>query len=436
MKRKLTVFNFIVAGLLTLSTHADANGIGETRTAKVTIPSNPSALILINGKNTELIIETWNKNEIEVIAEINYRGKEKSNMTEFLDSFEQDVKDNIFTSSQKIEIKSSLDTPNKVQIGSKNAGIIVSYNDDELNITYSIKVPMVNAIQVINSYKNLDMKGSYQASVDVQQYSGNFTGGNFNELIVSLKYGTAVIDNIKKLTGEMYEENFTASGISNLEINAKYSKINVNNLIAGSFLNYETKMYFGSVETLSGEMKYGRLEIDQFVDQLNFDVLYEIEIYANEVNDIRFEQSKYGEYNFKKIRSVYLVDSYEDELSSEITYSADIKAKYGKFDMGNLVKSYVLDGYETETSLNLLDETSEIKLDGKYGTSLIATNGNSIAIDAAVQYGNINYPMETMNRNIYIKENDKLEMKLSSKNIQSKPCMINVRGYEQNVEIK
>lgn len=437
MKRQLVIFNLIVLGLVTLyTTHAKTTGTGETRTAKVSILANPSAFIIINGKNTELLIETWNKNEIEVIAEVNYRGKEKANVTAFLNNFEQEVKDNIFTSNQKIEIKSSLDTPNKVQIGSKYAGIIVSYNDEELNITYSIKVPMVNGMQVVNSYKNLEMMGSYQSNVEIQQYSGNFKGGNFKDLKVSMKYGTAIVDQVRKLSGEMYEEDFTASFVNDMELNAKYSKIKVKNLGKSNFINYETKMYLGSAEMISGEMKYGRLEIEQWVDQLNFDILYEVEIYGNEVNDIRFGQSKYGEYQFKKIRSVQLMDSYEDKLSTEITYSADIKAKYGNFEMGDLVKYFVLDSYETETTLTILDESTEIKLQGKYGTAWITTNGNPIVVDANIQYGKINYPIETMNRNIYIYENDKLEMKLSSKNTQSKPCMINVRGYEQKVDIK
>ena len=44
--------------------------LGETRTAKVTVDVSPSDVINIQAKYTELVIESWDKNEVEVIATV------------------------------------------------------------------------------------------------------------------------------------------------------------------------------------------------------------------------------------------------------------------------------------------------------------------------------------------------------------------------------
>ena len=85
----LTVFSCLA------SLTSASKGEGETRTATVNMDIKPTDLINIKAKNTDLKIEVWDKNEVEVVATILYDGKMTDKMTRFLDEFEMHVKNNI-----------------------------------------------------------------------------------------------------------------------------------------------------------------------------------------------------------------------------------------------------------------------------------------------------------------------------------------------------
>ena len=62
---------------------------GETRTAEHTVSVSSGDEINILGKNTYLEIETWNKNEVSIVAEVTFDGRMTEKVKKFLDEFEE-----------------------------------------------------------------------------------------------------------------------------------------------------------------------------------------------------------------------------------------------------------------------------------------------------------------------------------------------------------
>ena len=176
---KRSIYSLVL--LLAVSFFATAD-TGETKTAKFNYPVSESTDITVRSSNMDLLVEGWDKNEVQVIATLEFKGKETDRARKFLDSFEQLVENNIIVSSTSIVINGNLDEPNKVQVGSKFFGVQIGYDDDELMIRYEVKVPFGNNFDVKNSYKDLNIIGDFTGKVEIEHYSGDLVGGSFKDL--------------------------------------------------------------------------------------------------------------------------------------------------------------------------------------------------------------------------------------------------------------
>ena len=152
----------------------------ETRTATVRMDVTANDLINIQAKNTDLVVEAWDRNEVEVIATLRFDGKMTDKMTSFLENFQKHVEDNIQYGGSELKISTNLDEPNKVQIGSKHVGFIIGFSDDEFRLDYKIKAPKSNEFEINNSYKDVTLIGNFN-EVTLTQYSGDLTAGFIEE---------------------------------------------------------------------------------------------------------------------------------------------------------------------------------------------------------------------------------------------------------------
>ena len=198
----------------------------ETRSATIVLDVSPNDLINIRAKNTDLVVETWDKNQVEIVATLRYDGKMTNKMTDFMDNFQEYVEENIAHSGGQLRIDTNLDEPNKIQIGSKHVGIIIGFSEDELKLDYKIKAPKQNDFEIDNSYKDVALIGDF-GKVKLTQYSGELKAGYIEDAEINLKYGSSSFRGIGSGVAELYEQKLDAVTIEELELNAKYSEIEV-----------------------------------------------------------------------------------------------------------------------------------------------------------------------------------------------------------------
>ena len=147
----------ILIALASTSAFANNSKEGVTRTATKVVDVSSGDRINILGKNKTLTIETWDKNQVEIVATVNFYGDPNNRMQEFLDNWEAIVNGNIRKSGGELTIDAEIEEPNKVQIGGRYLGVQVGYSEKQLSIEYALKVPARNPIELRTSYKSLSM---------------------------------------------------------------------------------------------------------------------------------------------------------------------------------------------------------------------------------------------------------------------------------------
>ncbi|WP_425391302.1 hypothetical protein [Ekhidna sp.] len=427
----------LVALIYSSSIAVIANKDGETRTATVKVNVSSTDKLNIQAKYTELTIESWDKNEVEIEASVRFDGKITSKIQEFLDEFEERVNNNIDKNANELMIDTDLDLPNKIQIGSKSVGIIMSYGDDVFKVSYKIKAPSKNPYTITSSYEEVRMIGSFD-QVTLSQYSGEFEAEYIKKADMNLKYGSAQVNEIGTAKFEIYEQELDINSIASMELNAKYSELEFEKSGTIEVTAYESDFIFNTIESLNGNFKYGNIEINNGINNGEFE-FYEVDMEVEQGGDLVFSNSKYSKVIAEKIQKIEFGQSYEDETEiDELGSFRSTDSKYGKHRIGILNGDLELDAYEDELTIAKIGTASQlIQIDGKYIDASLGISNSSFNLQSNVKYGKVDYDEGRVEVKRYIKDSDQLELEIQSKSDESvKPTEIRVNGYEIKIELK
>lgn len=406
---------------------------GETRTATLSYDIGVNDRINVEAKYTDLNVIVWDKQEVQVEAKVLFDGKMNDRMQKFLDTFEEEVKSNISNLGGELSIKTNLDEPNKFQLGSKHVGIIISFNEDELRLEYTVKMPANNSLKINNSYRDVNMEGNLR-EVEIDQYSGNLRAQNIEEAKIKLKYGSAYFGEITTGEIELYEQKLTAKTIGKLDLNTKYSELNIDNLGPTEVISYESDYEIGTLTSLEGSLKYGKMEVAERFEEGEL-TTYEFDIDAKAIGQLKFEESKYGKLEAQSIERLGLYKSYEDEFElGHVGSLISQETKYGKYRIGTLGKVLELTGYEDDISIeDLATEAKLVDINGKYIGVRMGMQNRAYTLLADTKYGDISIDKEDLNITRFIKDGDQLEVEASSKVGGGTPIQITIKGYEMNL---
>ncbi|MFK7953204.1 MAG: hypothetical protein AB8B73_10185 [Ekhidna sp.] len=422
----------LIAAYSSIILIASEGNDAETRSTTVNIDINYSDLINIQAKYTELTIETWDKNEVEVQASIKYDGKMSDEIQEFLEQFENLVRKNIKYRDGELTIDSGVDFPSK---GVKKSffGLVVEINIgdyEQANLEYKIKAPASNRFIINTSYKDAQLIGDF-AKMEITQYSGELTAEFIEKAKLNLKYGSATFKGIGNADIEMYEQEFESGEIQTLKLDAKYSDLEITEIGTLEAKSYETDYSIGIIGNLSGNFKYGEMEITQEIGTAKL-TLYEQDIESEKIDKLILESSKYSKVQVARLDDAELIESYEDELTIGALGSLKSKnSKYGKYDIDQLQGIFILYGYEDKIQIDdVSSKAKEITIDGKYLDIYLGVKETSFQLNSKIKYGELNYNEETIDIRKYIKESDELEVELYSKKQNNSPLLIKIYGYE------
>lgn len=436
MKRmiKLT-FNVLALSCL-LAFHSKAsNTKGETKQAHFTFKTVETTDIVVTGGDVEVIIEGWDKDEVDVTATIEFKGKETDRARKFLNEFEEEVRKRISASNAQIEIKTRIDEPNKVQVGSKYFGVQIGYSEDELKLTYEIKVPLGNNLAVKNSYKDLVVLGEYTGNVKIDHYSGDLDAGSFEDLELKLRYGDAEIGDVGDAVLDLYEQKIDMVSLKTAKGEVKYSTLEIEQAGRLYLETYESRIKFVKADKVDGIFKYGDLEVENEIKSADLDA-YELTIDIASAESLTFSKSKYSEMNIDNVGEMLFNESYEDDITIRELGKLNTESKYLDLSVRQLIGSIDMDGYESDVKIyEVGSEATLIDIKGKYNELEMDSNGRPFSLDANIKYGSVDYPVSGIDRKVMIKEGDQLEMKLAPSNNASANLNIILRGYEIDADI-
>ncbi|MEM6737349.1 MAG: hypothetical protein AAGC64_13330 [Bacteroidota bacterium] len=408
---------------------------GETRTATFSRNVKPDDVINIQAKYTDLVIEAWHKNEVEVTATVRFDGKLTNKMVEFLDNFQKHVEDNIDKSMGELRINTNLDKPNKIQIGSKHVGVTVGFTDDELKLDFVIRAPKVNKYEINHSYRDILLKGDFD-DMKITQYSGELHADYIDNVHFNMKYGSATLKEIGTAKMEIYEQEISVAIVDELEIDAKYAEVDIEEIQKMEMQSYESDFTFNNVNFISGSFKYGEIEIKDRLGNAEFEC-YEMDIESNSIENIKFENSKYSKIKSDNIETITYAESYEDETSiGNLGTFKSLNSKYGKHKIESLNGSLEMHAYEDDIDIETVSTSVEnIFITGKYIDSSLGLSNESFSLKTNIKYGKVDFDESDMEVKKYIKDGDRLELEIQSKNQVSSVIQITIEGYEVDVNI-
>ena len=413
-----------------------AKNDGETRTVNVKVDVSGSDVINIQAKRTELMIETWDKNEVAIEATFRYDGEMTPKIQEFLEQFEELVNNNISKGGGEVSINTRL-VPSDIfmKVERKFWGFVKEITSLDAKLTYKIKAPGANKYVITNSYKDVRLVGSFD-KLELTQYSGYLEAGIIKSAKMNLKYGSANIERLEIANLKIYEENLNVNDIGTLTINAKHSDLEVKEVDEIDAVSYESDFKIGSISKLEGSFKYSEIDIKGKLDQSEL-TLYEVDIEAKEIGVIRLWYSKYNKFDIDKVGSIVFEGSYEDITRIGTVESFKSRnSRYGNHSIGILQGSFQLNAYEDKLQIDEIgSNATEVSIDGKYIDCSMDVGSSAFILIANVKYGKVKYNKSDVEIKRYIKDNDQLEIEVHSKTNNNNPVRISVKGYEVDMTL-
>lgn len=234
----------------------------ETRSKEVakhyTVPEG--ANLSIEGKYGNIHMESWDKNEVDLLVNIKVTNRSASRAQDYLDKISIAIDD---ASKSNLSFRTIID-----------GRINNDHRDDRMEIEYKVKVPRGINLDIDNNYGNLyiqDIRGHVVLDVAYGNLKADALTGNSD---VKLSYGNGEIE--KMTNGEVVARysNLDVENAGDLEVSNSYSNINFGKTADIDLNNKYGNISWKSINALDGFSKYGTVKISKLYDALKFDVMY------------------------------------------------------------------------------------------------------------------------------------------------------------------
>lgn len=408
----------------------------ESRTATVTVPVKGNQELILDVKNTELTVETWDKPEIYIEATVKMKSSATEKHEEFLENWQGLVSEGVNSSGIAIRVNSAFKESKEVNKKTFLGLVIsmtVSYNND-YDISYRIKSPANNPIEIVGSYKNVSLVGNYK-KVDLELYGADFEAGDIDQADLELKYGMARVGSIKQGKVRLYENKLEAEAFSYLKLETKYSKVKVKKMGTLDLDAYNTEFFMNDIANIKGGMKYSELEVLGKAYRFELE-LYDTSMDIGSIKELEM-QSKYGKFTANSIQELSLESSYQDEFAIGTLGSfISEETKYGAYEIEKLTNSLELEGYEDKVEIDTVSDTAtEISIGGKYVETTINLNNTPILLEIDASYGDFSFDKSKMEVSREIQEGNNKQVTAKTKGIGDSSLKIALTGYEMKLEL-
>lgn len=212
MKKLATLFSLFILGVCAL--HASDGSVDRTKKYSKTYSLDPSDKVEIKNSFGDVVIETWNRNEIQVDVSISVSSRSDDHADRMLDAIEIIDRDNGSTVSFRTEIGDM-----------KNKG---RNKQQEFEINYEVRMPASQQLELSCEFGEIRMP-DYQGALDVTSKFGKLEAGVLSD-----------VDEILVEFGKLDLE-----AISNGDVVVKFSSANIDDTSGDLDFKFE---FSGDVE--------------------------------------------------------------------------------------------------------------------------------------------------------------------------------------------
>ncbi|MGM9758651.1 MAG: hypothetical protein ACI30I_00870, partial [Parabacteroides sp.] len=249
----------------------------------------------------KIAITYWDKQEVDIFVEAVVESNKEKQAQEILD---------------RIHVRFS-QTGSDVSAVTEFNNMNWNGNNQQISITYQVKMPRKMEGNVALRYGDLIMPDANEGKWDMQVKYGNIKAGNFsNPIQIDAKYTNVDIQHVKQAEMDLsYAGQCKVGNADNLILDSKYSTISL-----GDVKKLELGCKYGSVELETVEeaeisLSYSQGEIDQLKNYLDLESLSYSNLYIREVassfTGIRAE-ARYGNLKMRLPKKTVFTVEAED----------------------------------------------------------------------------------------------------------------------------
>ncbi len=385
--------------------------------------------------DTDLKVNTWNKDEVKIIGEIIIVGGDPDDQEKLVEVFKNPE---VSSSPNSLKIETDL-AKNTIIIGPFKKITLVSGKTiriDKYKANYTLWIPENINFDLKSKYNNVDIS-TLKGNVDFNLYEVDLTLVNFKEGDFDMKYSSAEFVKGEKAKFDIYECEIEAKEINEIIANTRYSEYKIENAEKLAINSYEDEFEFQNLKHgITGQAKYSNINIASNIDLIKMDV-YETDIEVLNVKKVEYA-SKYSKFSAQNVDLFECSNLYEVEIFASTVGEFSIQeSKYDDVKFEKITKSIeVPSAYELDLHVGIVESSFErFYADLKYGTIKLPLSSNlEFSLDFVTTYGDVDFPKDRIKvKDLNIKESSKHSFEGATN--ENPKCSIKFKAYDANVDL-
>ncbi|MDN3587786.1 hypothetical protein QWY86_13975 [Pedobacter aquatilis] len=281
----------------------------------------------LNNQYGAMVIKTWDKKEVKVDVEIKAYSTSDSDAQKLID----DVSIDASKSGDVVSYKTNVgDRSGRYGRNVKNG---MTTWRREVKVNYTVYMPSVNALTVLQQYGNVDL-GDFSGPTSLKVQYGNLTAGNLSNSnnYVNVQYGKATIEELNTaIVKHQYGGGVSIGAVNTIDLDAQYVGVNINTIRKSADL----KVQYGSGLT---------------VGNIGGNLLLNAEYAKVNINNIKGNtviKQGYGSLTLANVGKLSLKSEYTNVSLGTLNGDANINMSYNKLNIAELTpacKTLTFDG--------------------------------------------------------------------------------------------
>lgn len=436
MKTIKPIFKLSVIAILILAGISDSSAQERKESFEKSYKLSKTGEFSFSCYDTDLKINTWDKNEVKLRGEIIIDGGKEEDQNKLIDIFKNPKSSE---SSNSLEIETNL-TKSTIIIGPFIKTTLVdgqTIRVKKYKAKYEIWMPKSAALNLKSKYNKIDI-ANLTSNVDFKLYEANLTLASFKEGKFDMKYSSGDIGNGESAQFDVYECKFEIKNIEKVIANSKYSGFIIENTNLLAVDSYEDKFRLNTLtQGLTGKAKYSNFTINSNTQIIDLDV-YESDIEAKNIQELKYN-SKYSTVSAEDINTINCNVLYETKIyASNVGSLRCEQSKYDKFKFNSIGKSIYFDtAYETDIDiLKALPTLEDFSGNFKYGYVNMPLDPKlEFSLNFETNYGKINFPKGRVKVD-HMSDKDGSKYSFRGSTIDIPKCKIRFKSYETDFNLE
>lgn len=435
MKTLRQLFKIALVALLILQTTSYSFAQDFQDKFEKTFKLSKTGELTFSCYETDLKINTWDKDEVKMTGEIIISGGNSEDHKKLMDVFKNPE---ISESNNSLSIKTDL-ASNTMIIGPFKKTTLVNGKTirvDKYKAKYTLYIPESVSFNLKSKYNNIDV-ALLTGNLDFDLYEVDLTLAGFKKGNFNMKYSSAEIAKGGTATFDVYECDLEIKEIKTISANTKYSKFNIGTAEMIALGSYEDDFKIQNLtQGITGQAKYSDFKIESSTLAIKMDV-YESDIYVKNVKELEYT-SKYSTFSAQNINSIKCESLYETKINGAVI--GDFSCKESKYDNINfqaITKSIsILSAYELDLEVgNVKSGFKSFTGDFKYGSVKLPIDPSiEFSIKFKTTYGDVDFPKNRVKIKIMDFEDSKKYFE--GETSENPACKIEFTAYDTEFDLE